>query len=58
MLKFIFCQVDFEQPVDIVVSEAGMTLEQAHDESMPMEFEHTEEQPILMDTVNEEIIGN
>lgn len=56
MLKFIFSQVDFEQPVDIVVSEAGMTLE-TH-ESMPMEYENTEEQPILMDTANEEIIGN
>lgn len=39
-----------------MVSEAGMTLE-TH-ESMPMEYENTEEQPILMDTANEEIIGN
>lgn len=28
-----------------------------HEQSIPMEFEHTEEQPILMDTTNEEIIG-
>ncbi|XP_045774873.1 protein lin-54 homolog isoform X2 [Maniola jurtina] len=49
--------VDFEQPEDIVVSEAGMSIEATpHEQSIPMEFEHTEEQPILMDTTNEEII--
>ncbi|XP_052743301.1 protein lin-54 homolog isoform X2 [Bicyclus anynana] len=49
--------VDFEQPDDIVVTETGMSLEQVpHEEGISMEFEHTEEQTMLMDTSGEEII--
>ncbi|XP_032518934.2 protein lin-54 homolog isoform X2 [Danaus plexippus] len=49
--------VDFGHTDDVEVSQASITLIQSgHDESIPMEFEHSEEQPMLMDTGNEEII--
>lgn len=51
--------MDFEHAGDVVVSQAGMNLDAGtHDGDMQMEFEHIEEQPMLMDTGNEEIIGN
>lgn len=40
------------------MNQNDITLEYSgHEESIPMEFEHNEEQPILMDTGSEEIIG-
>lgn len=52
-------KVDFDHSEDAVVSQVDITLEgTTHEEGIPMEFEHIEEQPMLMDTGNEEIIGN
>ncbi|CAH0725583.1 unnamed protein product, partial [Brenthis ino] len=49
--------VDFEHSEDAIVNQNDITLEYSgHEESIPMEFEHNEEQPILMDTGSEEII--
>lgn len=51
--------MDFDHSQDNVVSQADISLSaDVHDGGIPMEFEHIEEQPILMDTGNEEIIGN
>lgn len=51
--------MDFGHVGDVVVSQADISLDAgSHDPGMNMEFEHIEEQPILMDTGNEEIIGN
>lgn len=50
--------MDFDHSQDTVVSQADISLgADVHDGGIPMEFEHIEEQPILMDTGNEEIIG-
>lgn len=50
--------MDFDHSQDTVVSQADISLGgEVDDEGIPMEFEHIEEQPILMDTGNEEIIG-
>ncbi|XP_049876230.1 protein lin-54 homolog isoform X2 [Pectinophora gossypiella] len=49
--------VDFDQAEDTVVTQADITLDAgSHEDSMQMEFEHIQEQPILMDTGNDEII--
>ncbi|KAL0871368.1 hypothetical protein ABMA27_005103 [Loxostege sticticalis] len=49
--------MDFGHVGDVVVSQADISLDAgSHDPGMNMEFEHIEEQPILMDTGNEEII--
>lgn len=51
-------QVDFDHSQDNVVSQADISLgAEVHDGGIPMEFGHIEEQPMLMDTGNEEIIG-
>lgn len=51
-------KVDFDHSQDNVVSQADISLgPEVHDEGIPMEFEPIEEQPMLMDTGNEEIIG-
>ena len=51
--------MDFGHSEDTIVTQNDITLEYSgHEESIPMEFEHNEEQPILMDTGGEEIIGN
>ncbi|XP_026321238.1 protein lin-54 homolog isoform X2 [Hyposmocoma kahamanoa] len=49
--------VDFDHSQDNVVSQADISLgAEVHDGGIPMEFGHIEEQPMLMDTGNEEII--
>ncbi|XP_068617640.1 protein lin-54 homolog isoform X2 [Battus philenor] len=49
--------VDFGHPEDTVVDQTHISLEHGgHDGGIPMEFEHIEEQPMLMDTGSEEII--
>lgn len=50
--------MDFEPPGDAVVGQADISLNASHDGGLPMEFESIEEQPMLMDTENEQIIGN
>lgn len=50
--------MDFDHS-GVVVSQEDITLESAdHEGDIPMEFEHIEEQQMLMDTGSEEIIGN
>ncbi|XP_073961777.1 uncharacterized protein [Choristoneura fumiferana] len=49
--------VDFEPPGDAVVGQTDISLDASHEASLPMEFESIEEQPMLMDTENEQIIG-
>ncbi|XP_072944681.1 uncharacterized protein [Epargyreus clarus] len=49
--------VDFEATDSVEVSQGDLSLPSTtNDESMPMEFEQIEEQPMLMDTGSEEII--
>lgn len=49
--------MDFGNPED-AVNQADITLDDSgHEGGIPMEFEHIEEQPMLMDTGSEEIIG-
>ncbi|XP_038222739.1 protein lin-54 homolog isoform X2 [Zerene cesonia] len=49
-------RVDFDQPEETVCHQSDIILDNAVQEDIQMEFEHTEEQPILMDTGSEEII--
>lgn len=50
--------MDFDHS-GVVVTQEDIALETTgHEGDIPMEFEHIEEQPMLMDTGNEEIIGN
>ncbi|CAG9788832.1 unnamed protein product [Diatraea saccharalis] len=49
--------IDFENAEDVVVSQADINLDTStQGGEIAMEFEHIEEQPILMDSGNEEII--
>lgn len=48
--------MDFEDANNVVISESNIGLASEHDD-IPMEFENIQEQPILMETENEEIIG-
>ncbi|CAH2093105.1 unnamed protein product [Euphydryas editha] len=50
--------VDFEHSEENVVNQADLVLEQhsGQEETIPMEFEHNEDQAMLMDTGSEEII--
>ncbi|XP_013148346.1 PREDICTED: uncharacterized protein LOC106110933 isoform X2 [Papilio polytes] len=49
--------VDFGHSEDTVVSQADIALEEsAHEAGIAMDFDHIEEQPMLMDTGSEEII--
>ncbi|KAG7312098.1 hypothetical protein JYU34_001550 [Plutella xylostella] len=50
--------VDFEHSVDVVDSQSTLALEgSSHMDGISMEFENIEEQPMLMETVNEETVG-
>ncbi|XP_052755070.1 protein lin-54 homolog isoform X2 [Galleria mellonella] len=56
-LESAISEMDFTHSEDAVVSQADITLEASGQEGdIPMEFEHIEQQPMLMDTGNEEII--
>lgn len=51
--------MDFGHSEDTVVSQADIALEEsAHEAGIAMDFDHIDEQPILMDTGSEEIIGS
>lgn len=50
--------MDFEHSVDVVDSQSTLALEgSSHMDGISMEFENIEEQPMLMETVNEETVG-
>ncbi|XP_045500770.1 protein lin-54 homolog, partial [Colias croceus] len=51
-------RVDFDQPEETVCHQGDIILDNAVQEDIQMEFEHTEEQPILMDTGSEIIISD
>ncbi|KAM3965852.1 uncharacterized protein ACR2FA_000180 [Aphomia sociella] len=56
-LESAISEMDFEHSEDTVVSQADITLNASSNAGdIPMEFENIEQQPMLMDTGNEEII--
>lgn len=49
--------MEFEEGEEEVVTQGDITLESSDIEGMAMEFEHIEEQPMLMESGGEEVIS-